>query len=64
MPEELAALNAKLLHALPYDAVKTRLDAMGVGGGAAFWEAARPNLARLSDATDLWTLVDRARSRR
>ena len=34
-----------------------RLEAMGVTGGAAFWEAARPNLARLSDAKDLWTLV-------
>jgi glutamyl-tRNA synthetase len=30
---------------------------MGVGGGAAFWDAARPNLTRLSDAKDLWTLV-------
>jgi glutamyl-tRNA synthetase len=57
VPEELYGLNAKLLHALPYDAVKTRLAAMGVDGGAAFWEAARPNLARLSDAQDLWTLV-------
>ena len=57
VPEELTALNAKLLHATPFDAVGTRLDVLGVGGGAAFWEAARPNLARLSDATDLWTLV-------
>jgi glutamyl-tRNA synthetase len=56
-PEELTALNAKVLHAMPYDAVKSRLDAMGVGGGEAFWEAARPNLARLADAKDLWTLV-------
>jgi glutamyl-tRNA synthetase len=57
VPEELTALNAKLLHALSYEAVRARLDAMGVGGGAAFWDAARPNLARLSDAKDLWTLV-------
>jgi glutamyl-tRNA synthetase len=57
VPEELTALNAKLLHALSYEAVRARLDAMGVSGGAAFWEAARPNLARLSDAKDLWTLV-------
>ncbi|HTW36583.1 MAG TPA: glutamate--tRNA ligase [Rhizomicrobium sp.] len=57
VPEELFALNAKLLHALPYEAVKARLDAMGVGGGAPFWDAARPNLARLADAKELWTLV-------
>ena len=30
---------------------------MGVGGGAAFWDAVKPNLTRLSDAPDLWTLV-------
>lgn len=57
VPEELTALNAKLLHNLPYAAVVNQLNAMGVGGGAAFWEAARPNLMRLSDAADLWTLV-------
>jgi glutamyl-tRNA synthetase len=57
VPEELFALNAKLLHALPFDRVAERLAALGAGGGAAFWDAARPNLARLSDAADLWTLV-------
>jgi glutamyl-tRNA synthetase len=57
IPEELSALNAKLLHGLSYEAVNARLEAMGVEGGAAFWDAARPNLARLSDAKDLWTLV-------
>ncbi|HKD20353.1 MAG TPA: glutamate--tRNA ligase family protein, partial [Rhizomicrobium sp.] len=57
VPEELSALNAKLLHGLSYDAVKADLEALGIGGGAAFWEAARPNLARLADAKDLWTLV-------
>ncbi|HWU27101.1 MAG TPA: glutamate--tRNA ligase [Rhizomicrobium sp.] len=57
VPEELAALNAKLLHGLPYGAVAGRLNAAGVGGGEAFWNAARPNLTRLSDAVDIWTLV-------
>jgi glutamyl-tRNA synthetase len=56
-PAELAGLNAKLLHALPFEAVAPRLSEMGVGGGAAFWEAVKPNLARLSDAQDMWTLV-------
>lgn len=54
---ELAALNGKLLHALPYEAVAARLAALGVGGGAAFWEAVRPNLARLTDAAALWRVV-------
>jgi glutamyl-tRNA synthetase len=55
---ELATLNAKLLHELGYDAVASRLTAMGVGGGPAFWEAARPNIAKLADTTRLWCLVD------
>ena len=56
-PAELANLNAKLLHGLAYDAVAHRLADMGVGGGAAFWDAVRPNLARMSDVADLWKLV-------
>ena len=56
-PAELANLNAKLLHGLSFEAVAARLSNMEVGGGAAFWDAVKPNLARLSDAADLWTLV-------
>jgi glutamyl-tRNA synthetase len=56
-PAELSNLNAKLLHGLPYEAVAARLSAAGIGGGAAFWEAARPNLSRFADAADIWTLV-------
>jgi glutamyl-tRNA synthetase len=56
-PADLANLNAKLLHGLPYEAVAQRLGDMGVGGGTAFWEAVKPNLARLPDAVGLWTLV-------
>ncbi len=54
---DLASLNAKLLHGLSYEAVAHRLAGMGVGGGSAFWEAVRPNLARLPDVADLWMLV-------
>jgi glutamyl-tRNA synthetase len=55
--EELRALNAGLLHALPYEAVAARLRAMGVGGNEAFWLAIRSNLAVLSDAGAWWKVV-------
>src|SRR5690606_28766362 len=48
-PHELRLLNAKLLHALPYETVAARLRAMGVEGGAEFWEVVRGNLAVLAD---------------
>ena len=56
-PAELAALNAKLLHGLGYDAVAARLEALGVGGGAAFWEAVRGNLSTLAEARDWWEIA-------
>jgi glutamyl-tRNA synthetase len=43
---ELSALNAKLLHLLPWDAVKDRLDY----GSEAFWLAIRGNVEKLSDS--------------
>ena len=57
-PNELRLLNAKLLHMLPFSAVKDRLAAMGVGGGEAFWEAVRGNLAVLGDAKLWWQVVN------
>jgi glutamyl-tRNA synthetase len=57
-PVELRALNAKLLQALPYDAVRERLEAMGIGGGEAFWLAVRPNLEVLSEAAQWWRVVE------
>ena len=46
---ELRALNAKLLHMLPYSAVADRLG----GLGEAFWLAIRGNIEKFSDST-LW----------
>ena len=50
--EELVALNAKLLHITPYSAVAAR-----VPEGEAFWEAIRPNLAKLSDVAEMVRLI-------
>lgn len=47
--QELLQLNAKLLHHLPWDAVKDRLP----GDSEAFWLAVRGNIERLSD-TEVW----------
>ncbi len=56
-PLELAALNTRLLHSLPYEAVSGRLEALGIFNAAAFWDAVRPNIARMSDVPGLWALV-------
>lgn len=49
---ELSQLNAKLLHHLPWGAVKNRLP----GATEAFWMAVRGNIAKLADA-ETWRLV-------
>jgi glutamyl-tRNA synthetase len=56
-PEELQALNAKLLHATPFASVKDRLRAKRIGGGEAFWLAVRPNLMVFADVNQWWTVV-------
>ena len=49
-PAELANLNAKLLHDLPYTEVKDRLAALGADAGEDFWNAVRGNLQTFGDA--------------
>ena len=56
-PAELRALNAKLLHMLPFSAVSGRLKAMGIEGGEDFWETVRGNLAVLGDARYWWEVA-------
>ncbi|MEP3275230.1 MAG: glutamate--tRNA ligase [Stappiaceae bacterium] len=48
-PSDLATLNAKTLHALPYSAVAERLKGLDADGGEALWDIARENLEKLSD---------------
>jgi glutamyl-tRNA synthetase len=55
--EELRSLNARLLQELDFEVVVPRLEALGVSGGRAFWEAVRPNLLVFSDAVRWWRVV-------
>ncbi len=55
---DLSRLGAALLHDAPFEAVADRLAALGVGGGAAFWEVARENVETLADAQAWWRLVE------
>jgi glutamyl-tRNA synthetase len=50
---ELRGLNARLLHMLPYSAVKDRL----THGDEAFWLAVRGNLTTLADVENWWTTI-------
>ena len=55
---ELARLNARILHRLPFAAVADRLAALGVrDADEAFWNAVRENLGRLAKASEWWEVV-------
>lgn len=51
---ELAQLNARIVHQLPFAAVADRLPD---GMDAAAWDAIRPNLATVGGAADWWQVV-------
>jgi len=53
--EELAQLNARIVHQLGYDAVRDRLPA---GMTEAGWDAIRPNLSTIAEAADWWSVVE------
>jgi len=52
--EELAGLNARIVHQLPFDWVAGRLPE---GMGEADWEAIRPNLKSVGEAADWWEIL-------
>lgn len=54
-PAELQHLNARIVHGLPFEAVRDRLP-MGID--AAGWAAIRPNLATVAEAADWWQVVE------
>ncbi|MDE1901372.1 MAG: glutamate--tRNA ligase [Alphaproteobacteria bacterium] len=56
--DELKTLNAKILHITPFDAVRDRLAAMGLGDvDENFWTVARANIAVLSDIRQWWRVA-------
>lgn len=56
-PAELTQLSRRLVHRLEHPAVAARLEAAGVGGGAAFWNAVRANLSRVEEAGEWWAIA-------
>jgi glutamyl-tRNA synthetase len=56
-PDELKALNARLLHKLPFETVAERLKNLDVGGGSEFWGVVRGNLSVLEQAPGWWQVV-------
>ncbi len=52
--EELAALNARIVHQLPFETVAARLPE---GMSEADWEAIRPNLREVAEAGDWWEIL-------
>ncbi|MCB2107932.1 MAG: glutamate--tRNA ligase [Rhodobacteraceae bacterium] len=61
-PHDLEFLNGKVLHDLPYDVARPRLEALGLdkaqldGVGEAFWSAVRGNLQKFSEAAGWWAI--------
>ncbi|MBN9316359.1 MAG: glutamate--tRNA ligase [Devosia sp.] len=55
-PAELASLNTRILHQMPYEAARPRLVALGFDSEP-LWLALRGNLSVFSDIADLATLV-------
>jgi glutamyl-tRNA synthetase len=52
--DELAQLNARIVHLLPFEAVAGRLPE---GMGADDWAAIRPNLKSVAEASDWWDIL-------
>ncbi|MGJ3649480.1 glutamate--tRNA ligase [Sphingomonas sp. GlSt437] len=51
---ELAQLNARIIHQLPFDQVRARLPE---GMDARAWDVVRPNLAVVADAATWWRVI-------
>jgi glutamyl-tRNA synthetase len=57
-PEEMARLNQKLLHQVPFSEVKPRLAAQGLDNvDESFWNQIKPNISSLSEVKDWWAML-------
>ncbi|WP_309084486.1 glutamate--tRNA ligase [Chelativorans sp.] len=58
-PAELQGLSRSLLHEMPFEKARERLEELGVSGPKAepFWNAVRGNLDKIADAGFWWRLV-------
>ena len=54
---ELDHLNAALVHTMPFEAARPQLEALGIEGGEAFWNAVRGNLVKVGEAASWWQVV-------
>jgi len=57
-PNDLKMINHKLLHTMPFEAVASDLQRLGVGGGKAFWDAIHDNIEVLNEARAWWRVVE------
>ena len=57
-PEDVARLNARILHDMDFAAAAPRLAAFGAPEDAGFWEAVRGNLEKFSDIGEIAQLID------
>ena len=55
-PAELAQVNAWVVQELSFESVAGRLEAMGIGGGEAFWLAVRDNIGTVGEAGEWWNI--------
>ena len=55
-PAELAQVNARVVQELSFESVADRLEAMGIGGGEAFWLAVRDNIGTVGEAGEWWNI--------
>lgn len=61
-PAELDTLNRALLHEMPFEEARPRLENLNIAGlrAEAFWLTVRGNLDRFNDAAHWWQIVDGA----
>ena len=58
--KELQAVNARLLHEMPFEIAKPRLEELGISGpdAQAFWETARANISQFAEIKDWWEIIE------